>query len=172
MLEWLPHRARRVPRVIAWVLAATLVWVVLVDAQSRTAWLGVVVIAAAVFSGLALAPERRTRVSALGVVRFLPRFLRLSLAGAVDVSLRAFRGRGAIHPGVLHRESRLAPSSPALTMLALVVTLVPGTLCVDIEGRRLTLHVVDVGQNTEAALTELEDLIARIFLRPHAEAQS
>lgn len=172
MLERVPHRARSLRRVVAWALSATLVWVVLVDAETRTAWLGAVVIAAAVVSGLALAPDRRTRVSALGVVRFLPRFLLLSLAGAVDVSLRAFRGRGAIHPGVLYRESRLDPSSPALTMLALVVTLVPGTLCVDIEGRRLTLHVVDVSQDTEATLTELEDLIARIFPRPPAEARS
>jgi multicomponent Na+:H+ antiporter subunit E len=55
------------------------------------------------------------------------------------------------------------PGEGPRVLLALVVSLLPGTLAVRLEGDRLTLHALDVGSPVQSELRRIEDAIARLF---------
>ena len=108
-------------------------------------------------------------LSALGVARFAPWFLAHSIIGAVDVAYRAVHPRMPLHPGVV-RCRLTVPEGACRVALADVVSVLAGTLSVDIEGDELVIHALDVRHDMQAMVTDLEPRVAAIFgLQPAPE---
>jgi multicomponent Na+:H+ antiporter subunit E len=125
---------------------------------------GALAVAAATFASTRLAAPERVRVSLRGAARFVPFFLEHSVRGGVDVAWRAF------HPslplGASMHEMELQLQAPAArSLFAAVVSLLPGTLSVDLEGRHVRLHVLAGGEAALDRLRELEAIVGAM-IRP------
>ena len=107
-----------------------------------------------------------------GLARFLPFFLWRSLVGGADVARRALRPRLTLAPALLNYRWRLPPG-PWRVAFANSVSLLPGTLSVDLRGHCLIVHVLDQRQPIRAELCRLEELIARLYGRslPHEKSE-
>jgi multicomponent Na+:H+ antiporter subunit E len=146
-----------------------LVWVVLTDGDLRNPVLSVAIILLAVASGLAAPPPEGRPLRLRGLVRFVPFFLSSSIAGGLDVALRAYRPSRPLDPELVRFRSRLPRETSAAVFFIDLINLLPGTLCAGIEDRDLLLHVVDRRQRFEERLRALEERVAELFDEPLAE---
>lgn len=137
-------------------------WFILSDGSMLSWLIGVPFILAAVISAVYLAPLEIPRFNPLYLVVFFPVFLKLSIAGGVDVARRALVREIPLQPGLLEYSLRLAPGTPRIFFM-LLISLLPGTLSADIAGDRLTVHVLDTGQDNQAELASLEEKVAHLF---------
>lgn len=142
-------------------LLLALLWLVLTGGDTDNLWLGVFAILGGTLVSLALLSDSGWRWTPAGIVRFLPFFLWQSLVGAVDVALRALRPNLPLDPDILEYEFRL-PESPARVFMADAVSLLPGTLSVEIEGDCLRVHALS-GPEAFETLRELESKTASLF---------
>lgn len=144
-----------------------LVWLTLVrvpaDAPMPDAWVvGVLAIGAALWTlhhgampiGASL---RWTRLPALVAL-----FLWQSLAGGVDVTRRVLSPRMSLRPGLIVMRLALTDEG-ARVLLALLVSLMPGTLAARLDGTTLTLHALDLRLPVEAETRHIEHLIAGLY---------
>jgi len=111
------------------------------------------------------------RLRWLALPRLLLVFAWQSLLGALDVTRRVCTPRMPLQPGLLELPLRL-PTEGQQVLLALLVSLMPGTLAARLEGGRLTLHALDTRLPIEAEVRHLEGLIAALytFVPPPAAA--
>lgn len=129
----------------------------------------------ALFAGAAslrLTPERGFRIRPLGTLQFAAYFAYHSVAGGIDVALRALRPSMPIAPGFVTCEVRL-PTDSARVMLADTVSLLPGTLSAGFEGESIVLHVLDCSLPVQEDVRRVEERIAAMMgleLRPPAGA--
>lgn len=138
----------------------SLLWVVLEGGHAASWIVGAPVVALASLLSLRLWPD--PAISLRGLARFMPWFLRQSMAGAVDVAKRALQPAMPLHPGIVTVRLRLPPGA-ARVALANVISMLPGTLSADLEADRLTIHALDTGQDLQSMLVDLEPRIAGIF---------
>lgn len=139
-----------------------LLWWALTDGRAGSWGVGSVAVALATAASLHLLPPVPTRVSRIGLVRFLAFFVHQSLRGGVQVAWFALRPRLAIRPGVHEVELRL-PEGIGRVLLASIMSLLPGTLSVELEGDRLCLHVLDDSTPTEAEVRTAEIRLAQML---------
>jgi len=140
-------------------LLATLWWML----AGPAAWgFGVVVILLALGSSLVLQPERRLRLRPLALLRFAGFFVHRSLRAGTDVALRALSPQMALAPALIDCRLRLRLESSRV-FLANTLSLLPGSLSVDLRGDLLRIHVLDVGSNIEHELRAVETRIAALF---------
>lgn len=97
-----------------------------------------------------------------GVIRFIPYFVRQSIAGATDVAMRALRPAMPLHPGLVRHRLRL-PEGASRVSLANVVSMLPGTLSADLDGDQLLIHALDTRTDLHAMVMDLEPRIAAVF---------
>lgn len=142
-------------------------WWVLVRAPTgipaTDAWLvgGVaVLLAVMLLQHMAQRPVRRLRWQRLPGL--LAAFLQHSLAGGIDVTRRILSPRLRLRPGLATLELTLDDDRDRVLLL-LLVSLMPGTLGVRLEGRRLTLHALDLDLPIEAEVRGLERRIEGLF---------
>lgn len=144
-------------------------WVALVEGHAGGLLAGLVALPLALWASFALEAPGGARVHLPGLLRLLPPFLWQALSGSLDVARRALQPRMRLAPGWLEARSWL-PEESARLLLASLMSLVPGTLAVEVEGPVLTLHVLDARPEAKAAmleqLRELEGRVARVFGLP------
>jgi multicomponent Na+:H+ antiporter subunit E len=90
-------------------------------------------------------------------------FLRTSIAGGVDVARRALSPSMSLKPGFVRFTTSL-PHGAVLTFFMAVISLLPGTLSVRLQGRLLTVHVLDTRLPIQASLSDLQDHVTRVFI--------
>lgn len=142
--------------------ALALTWLAL--ARGGPGWLaaGIAAVGAALWTLRATAafdgvPLRWSRLPA-----FLAFFVRHSIRGGLDVTRRIVSPDMRLQPGLVTLDLAL-PTESARVLLALVVSLMPGTLAARLEGERLTLHALDRSLPVEADTRRIEREIARLF---------
>jgi multicomponent Na+:H+ antiporter subunit E len=142
--------------------ALALVWLAL--ARGGPGWLaaGAIAVAAAVWTLRATAAFDGVRLRWTRLPAFLAFFVRHSLRGGIDVAGRILSPDMRLQPGLVTLELAL-PTEGARVLLALVVSLMPGTLAARLEGNRLTLHALDLALPVEADTRRIEGEIARLF---------
>lgn len=135
---------------------------VLTGAATKTWALGVVTVTLATTASLLLQPPGTRRLSVVGSLRFLGFFLVRSVKGGLQVALMAFRPRPALQPGLLDITLRL-PDEAERIILAGTLSLLPGTLSVEMDGNVLQLHVLDASMPIEPEVRRAESMVARMF---------
>lgn len=136
-------------------------WIV-AEGRIETPILAAVVVLAATATSLVLLPMGAFRVQALGLLRFVPWFLRESVQGGVDVAGRACRPTLPLEPGFQEYRLRL-PTPAARTVFTNSVSLLPGTLSVSLRDDRLRIHALDVGQPLQDRLRQLEERVGDLL---------
>jgi multicomponent Na+:H+ antiporter subunit E len=156
-------RREAVPHFLRRVVAMGLLWIVLVDGDLRAPALAAAIVIGAAATSTALRTGRPWRLRLGGALRFVPLFLWSAAVGGFDVALRAFRPGPPIAPDLLAYHLRLEADRAPATFFVNLISLLPGTLCAEVEGARLRLHVVDRNQPVEDRLRTLEGAVAAMF---------
>lgn len=143
-------------------LPLTALWWIIAGGAAGSWIIGVPAILAAAWAVARLGTGVDVRLSMAGWLRFLPFFLWESLLGGVDVARRTLERQVRVAPGFLHYETRLADPA-ARVFLTNCVCLVPGTLAAELEGDRLTVHVLSTEMDSDVELRRLEQAVARLF---------
>lgn len=143
-----------------------LLWILAEGHVAHPILSGLVVLAAAATS-LTLVPSTTFRLRLPGLARFVPWFLAESVRGGLDVAGRALRRSPSLEPGFV--EYPLALVVPAArTFFASAVSLLPGTLAIELRPDGLRIHVLDVRQDPEARLAPLEERVGVMFAEGEA----
>jgi multicomponent Na+:H+ antiporter subunit E len=153
---------KRTPSVVvarlAWggqtALALFLVWLAL-DGPGNL-WLGALFSCLAAAVGVWLAPGEVYPWRPLRLLLFILFFLRESFRGGVDVAWRAMLPGMPIEPTFVEFPLNLPPGLPRTVMVG-VISLLPGTLSVDLDQTTLRVHAL-----TPAAADNLPQLQRRI----------
>lgn len=161
-MRWDPRLARGTSIFVALLL----VWIVL-DGFGDL-WVGAAGAALGAGLGVWVSPPAAVRARAGGCVAFVGFFLLESFRGAVDVARRALRRDLPIEPHLVRYPVRLPPG-PARTLLAGVVSLLPGTLTADVDDDGATLTVHAITPRPEDGVRALEARIAA-WLGPRESA--
>jgi len=141
-------------------LAFTFMWWML-TAGSVNSWLvGAPVVILATLISMVLVPP--FSCSVLGSVRFVPFFICHSLRGGVDVAWRAFHPQMPIAPDLVDFPLHLPPGMSRVFMVN-TISLLPGTLSVELGANSLKIHVLDTRKNVLSELKTLEQIIAKMF---------
>lgn len=156
-------------RILQRIFILSIVWWVISDRESASWIMGIPAIALAIFVAMVLPPPEQCKWRIRGALRFIPIFFVRSLRGGVDVAIRALHPRMPLYPGLVHYSLRLKHRS-AQIFLVNTVSLMPGTLSVELEEDCLTLQALDIHSPIEKEIREMETLIAAIF-GIHLEAE-
>lgn len=155
-------RGLLVRRIAPRAILLALLWWALTGGNVGSWWVGAPAIAAAALVGVALSPGAGPRPTLLGILRFVPFFLRQSLVGGTDVALRALRPNLPLAPAFLDYRLTL-PGGPAAAVMAATVSLLPGTLTAELGENNLRVHTLTEGRAVERDLRELELRVAGLF---------
>lgn len=137
-----------------------LMWWVLTDGAMDSWPVGLPVVLIATLVSVMLMPPLSW--SLRGMFLFIPYFLWHSLRGGVDVARRALHPQLPISPGLLDYRFRLPPGMSRVFM-ANTVSLLPGTLSVELDEDTLRVHVLDETGAINEELNMLENRLADIF---------
>jgi len=138
----------------------SLVWWILTDGAMDSWPVGLPVVLVATLVSVMLMPPLSW--SLRGMLLFIPYFLWHSLRAGVDVARRAMHPQLPITPGLFDYRFRLPPGLPRVFM-ANTVSLLPGTLSVELGEEFLRVHVLDETGAINEELNLLENRLADIF---------
>jgi multicomponent Na+:H+ antiporter subunit E len=141
-------------------LLFALVWWLLVEGETASWWIGVPVVLLA--AGVSVAVFSPIKLAWLEVLRFVPFFFIHSLLGGADVAWRAFHPGMPIDPHEIVYRPKLPPGLP-LVFMANTISLLPGTLSVELNSNLLKVHVLSSGKDTVSELQKLEKIVAALF---------
>lgn len=143
-------------------------WWVLTEGDAMSWKIGLpAVVAATIVSIITVAPAHLRWLQAL---RLIPFFVKRSVIGATDVSLRALRPSLPLAPMLVAYPLTIPPSLARMVLLN-VISLLPGTLCADIRDDTLFVHVLDSSTDYNADLAEVERAVAKLYANTTTELQ-
>lgn len=140
-------------------------WWVVVEGRPGSWAVGAPVVAAAALVAALVVPFPRRRVRPLGALRFLAYFAVQSLKGGLDVARRALSPALPIAPGFVTIRTTLPPGAPRV-LFADTVSLLPGSLTVDVRDDEVLVHGLDAGPALLADARDLERRVADLFGLP------
>lgn len=151
-------------------LGLTAVWVLLWGSLTWLTVLGGALVAAAVLALFPLPVMSRTgRVRPLALLRLAGRFAADLVVASVQVAVLAFRFGHTPRSAIIAVPLR-APSDLGLTLTAEALSLVPGSLIVEVDRERGVLHVHVLGvpdapaaERFRTSVLDLEDRIVTAF---------
>jgi multicomponent Na+:H+ antiporter subunit E len=151
------------PAVVAARLAwLALLWIILSGAEFRSPAVAALTVIAATIASVSLWTTRAGSVRWARVPALVLYFARASLVGGIDVARRAFSPTLPLDPGLIRHSTTLG-TEDGLVCFVWMVSLMPGTASVGLDGNRLTVHVIDRRMYGEDALRQLERRIAAVF---------
>ncbi len=139
-------------------------WWILAEG-SNDGWLpGSVAVLAATWASVRLGPLVPISISPTGLAIFLRFFLWNSIRGGIQVADMALRGPTALRPALIELSVNLPPGGERV-LLVNTLSLMPGSVGVDLQGATLQLHVLDAGLPVVTDVQALEAAIGRLFGR-------
>jgi multicomponent Na+:H+ antiporter subunit E len=97
-----------------------------------------------------------------GLLQFCYFFIIESLRGGVDVSRRVLTATTRVNP-VFYDYHMQLQRPYAQQLFVSSISLLPGTLCADIDKNRLRIHTLDRHMETAEGIKRLESLVGKIF---------
>lgn len=146
-------------------------WLVLTNGRPGAWGFGLAAVVLVWLMSRRLFPPGEYRLQPLQLPLFLGWFLARSLVAGWDVSRRLLAPALVIAPG-----ERTVPDIAARQpqwLLANLLSLMPGTLSVELQGQTMLLHCLDTRQDVRADVAAAERRVARLFgLDPMAKEGS
>ena len=96
------------------------------------------------------------------LVRFGSFYVLHAVLGGVDVALRALDPRRSVDPGFVAYPLKLPPG-PARSLLAMTISMLPGTVAADTLGSRLIVQRIHSGIDVHDGCRRAESYIAPLF---------
>jgi multicomponent Na+:H+ antiporter subunit E len=148
----------------ALVSGATLggLWVALTGLELTSIAFGVPAVLAGAGLAYVFPPATPWRIAPLPALGFAGFFAWQSLRGALDVARRALDPRLPVRPGFRTVILTLR-DGPGRVLLANTISLLPGTLSAEIEGRHLIVHTLDLETYLAVEVVDLEARIRKVF---------
>lgn len=156
------QRAPQLYRVGLRLVLFAALWAMLSGGDLQSWVVGAPVVGIATLTSLVLSAPAPWRWGLKGLAHFLPVFLWKSALGSLDVARRALHIRRPIDPALIDYPLRL-PHQSARIFMANTVSLLPGTLSVELHENSLKVHVLDSNLPIKTDLQYLENLVARLF---------
>ncbi len=153
---------RQLPRALLRTAIFAGLWWVLTAGDPASWIVGGPAVVLAGFLGLWLAGSTSWRWRIMGLTRFLPFFLWRSFIGGIDVARRALHPKRPLVPGFVDYRMGL-PQAAARIFMINTVSLLPGTLSVEITGDKLIVHALDVDLPVLSELKTIESCVADLF---------
>ncbi len=148
-----------------WTLLLLAVWLMLTAGDPASWMIGLPFIALAIL--LQPASDNRSDKSSLsvnfsGLLQFAWFFILESLRGGVDVSRRVLAAKPRIDP-VFYDYAMQLQIPHAQQLFISSISLLPGTLCADLNNNQLRIHTLDQHMDTTQGIKRLESLVGKIF---------
>ncbi len=139
-----------------------LLWWVLSEGRIKEPAFPVIVVVTLALAANYFWPENFVRWRLSSLVTFIPYFMLESLRGGLDVSLRALRPSLPLMPGFVTYNLKLNTEA-ARVFFTWIVSLLPGTASVKLEGEALLIHLLDTSAPIMPRLEELESRVAKLM---------
>jgi multicomponent Na+:H+ antiporter subunit E len=153
------NSAGRAARIAPFFLAASvLVWLALTAGRGLFSVPAALTLLGGVAAGTWAYRRRTPPIRPLPLAKLAVFFLHQSVVSGLDVARRAFSPGPDIDPGLVDYETRLERES-ARILFANLMSLLPGTLCCRLEGRKLRVHALCRKQPVQESLALLESKI-------------
>ena len=137
-----------------------LIWGVLAE---NAGWgFGLEAIIVATLATLLFVPLMPERWNVLGLIVFSSYFIIGSIRGGIDVAKQAFKPKLELRPGWINYPLRLPPGQPRVLFLN-TVSLLPGTLSVDLHDDQALIHALVDHPDQINELARLEQRVAKLF---------
>jgi multicomponent Na+:H+ antiporter subunit E len=146
-------------------LFGILMWWILTEGRVDALPFGAVVAGLAAWLSLRMFPPGRHALRWFEVPRFALFFVGRSITAGVDVAQRLLRPSLPISPGILVVEPMVPEGGPRC-LLANTLSLLPGTLSVELYEGRLELHCLDLDMDIAASVRDTEARVAALFGLP------
>jgi len=150
---------------VMWTLALLAVWLILTAADLASLIIAIPFIALAIL--LRPVADNRSDKSSLlvnisGLVQFGYFFILESLRGGVDVSRRVLAPKTRVDP-IFYDYSMQLQIPYAQQLFISSISLLPGTLCADLNNNQIRIHTLDQHMDTTQGIKRLESLVGKIF---------
>lgn len=149
-------------QVIARALLFAMLWWLLAEGRVDGWLMGSLAVMAATWASLVLYPPAAPGLRLGALPGLLTYFLFNSVRGGWQVAGMARRGRQALRPAFLELPLNLPAGAPRI-LLTYALSLMPGTVGVELAGERLRLHVLHQDLPVAAEAQALERRIAALF---------
>lgn len=149
-------------------LLALFIWWLITEGQAASWIIGVPAILLAVAFSFYLKPANSITLSLPGVLSFWWFFSRQSLLAGMDVTRRIISPEMPLIPGEIRIRVYLPEGAPRW-LLAMTLSLLPGTLSIRYHNNELLLHCLDISQSVEADAFMAQRKVAAVFGLPVAE---
>lgn len=137
-------------------------WVILTEGTLDSWVVGLPAIVIALFVDYRLSQGDRIRWSLFGLTVYTLSFLKFSIIGGLDVVWRAYHPRMPLSPAIIEYPLRLSSSS-ARQLFMSTVSLLPGTLSVEIGEKKMIIHVLDARRPFDQELKLIEARVGAVF---------
>ena len=148
-----------------WMLVLPALWLILTAGDLSSWVIGLPFIALAILLQPASASSSNKfsqSFSVSGLLQFIYVFIIESVRGGIDVSRRVLKPEVNTAPVFYDYDMRLQlPYAQQLFISS--ISLLPGTLCADLDEDRLRIHSLDRHVDTDKGIKRLESLVGKIF---------
>lgn len=142
-----------------------LVWWALTEGDLSGIGFGLVIATLATLVSVYIFPPGTRRIRMVPFLLFVVFFMARSVTAGIDVSRRLLSPSLPTNPGYLSFDLNLPEGGPRW-LLANTLSLMPGTLSVDLDGARIDLHCLDTCDPVEDDVRTVERKVAAIFGLP------
>ncbi|MFN2361928.1 MAG: Na+/H+ antiporter subunit E [Marinobacter sp.] len=139
-----------------------LVWWALTEGDHSGILFGLVIAVLVMLISWRLFPVGKGRIRPLPFLSFLLFFLGRSVVAGIDIARRLLAPSLPVRPGYRTFHLKLPEGGPRW-LLANTLSLMPGTLAVNLDGERLELHCLDIRDPIEKDVQAAEQRVARVF---------
>jgi multicomponent Na+:H+ antiporter subunit E len=143
-------------------LLFSLLWWAMSEGQLHHLLPSALIVSATTATSLLLVPSGTWRFRLAALPRFMLYFFHQSLLGGIDVAGRALHPRLPLRPDLVEYRLELE-RQVSRVFFVWVVSLLPGTAGVSLEGDVVRIHVLDTGQPQRERLRVLERKIEDLF---------
>jgi len=158
-----PHWHDKTVSALQRFLLALLVWWILSNDFSGSAWIGIPTALLVVWASLKLAPPGYYRIRLLALPRFCLYFIIVSVIAGLDILQRTLSPSLPLQPGMLDLHVDLPEGQP-LWLFMITISLMPGTLSVNRKSDSfIRLHCLDTSNNPKADAKALEYRIRKLY---------
>jgi multicomponent Na+:H+ antiporter subunit E len=137
-------------------------WWLLSNGSADSWTVGLPVVVAATLVGQSLMDRIPVSIRLQGLISFIVFFIYESIRGGIDVARRTLPPRMNIQPHFYYYQTHIQQPM-ARILFCNSISLLPGTLCVQMQGDQIEIHALSSNNEVEKELTKLENKVLAIF---------